>query len=217
MYLDAQKEWINVRCFFQCFYYQLWWFIKFFLFLSSMWMNQENRSMSHLLMELNFNSRGKGFVCKNNLWDVRHSFLHIFPERDQAFTVRKILTPFWPQFWHLSAQRLELNYLAVLTVEIPVLWPSECDEPTPWNRPWCRERLKAGGEETTEDEMIGWHRWLDGHEFEQASGVVDGQGSLARCSPWSRKELDTTELNWADSWHLLKSSYCQTLLSGLYI
>ena len=155
MYLDAQ-EWINVRCFFQCFYYQLWWFIKFFLFLSSMWMNQENRSMSHSLMELNFNSRGKGFVCKNNLWDVRHSFLHIFPERDQAFTVRKILTPFWPQFWHLSAQRLELNYLAVLTVEIPVLWPPECDEPTPWNRPWCWERLKAGGE----GDDRGWDGWM---------------------------------------------------------
>ena len=45
----------------------------------------------------------------------------------------------------------------------------------------------------TEDEMVGWHHQLDGHEFEQASGVGDGQGSLACCSPWGRKELDTTE------------------------
>ena len=42
----------------------------------------------------------------------------------------------------------------------------------------------------TEDEMVGWHRWLDGHEFEQALGVGDGQGGLACCSPWGRKELD---------------------------
>jgi len=42
----------------------------------------------------------------------------------------------------------------------------------------------------TEDEMVGWHRQLDGHEFEQALGVGDGQGSLACCSPWGRKELD---------------------------
>ena len=50
---------------------------------------------------------------------------------------------------------------------------------------------------TTEDEMVGWHHWLDGHEFEQASGVGDGQGSLVRCSPWGHKESDTTEqLNW---------------------
>ena len=41
--------------------------------------------------------------------------------------------------------------------------------------------------------MVGWHYQLDGHEFEQALGVSDGQGSLACCSPWGRKELDTTE------------------------
>ena len=46
---------------------------------------------------------------------------------------------------------------------------------------------------TTEDEMVGWHHWLDGHEFEQALGVGDGQGSLACCSPWGHKESDVTE------------------------
>ena len=45
----------------------------------------------------------------------------------------------------------------------------------------------------TEDEMVGWHHRLDGHEFEQAPGVGDGQGSLACCSPWRRQESDTTE------------------------
>ena len=44
-----------------------------------------------------------------------------------------------------------------------------------------------------EDEMVGWHVRLSGHEFEQALGVVYGQGNLARCSPWGRKESDTTE------------------------
>ena len=43
--------------------------------------------------------------------------------------------------------------------------------------------------------MVGWHHRLNGHEFEQALGVSDGQGSLAYCSPWGCKELDTTELN----------------------
>ena len=46
---------------------------------------------------------------------------------------------------------------------------------------------------TTEDEMVGWHHWLDGHEFEQTLGVGDGQGSLACCSPCSRKESDVTD------------------------
>ena len=45
-----------------------------------------------------------------------------------------------------------------------------------------------------EDEMIGWHCQLDGHEFEQAPGVGDGQGSLVCCSPGGRKQSDTTEL-----------------------
>ena len=50
---------------------------------------------------------------------------------------------------------------------------------------------------TTEDEMVGWHHRLDGHEFEWAPGVGDGQGSLACCSPWGRKKSDMTEwLNW---------------------
>ena len=43
------------------------------------------------------------------------------------------------------------------------------------------------------DEMVGWHHRLDGHEFEQALGVSDGQGSQAGCSPWGCKVLDTTE------------------------
>ena len=50
-------------------------------------------------------------------------------------------------------------------------------------------RQKKG---TTEDEMVGWHHRPDGHEFEQALGVGDGQGSLVCCSPWGSKELDTT-------------------------
>ena len=45
----------------------------------------------------------------------------------------------------------------------------------------------------TEDEMVGWHRWLNGHEFEQAPGVGEGQGSLVCCSPWGHKESDITE------------------------
>ena len=49
--------------------------------------------------------------------------------------------------------------------------------------------------------MVGWHHQLNGHEFEQAPRVGDGQGSLESCSPWGRKEPDMTEwLNWTDSW-----------------
>ena len=53
---------------------------------------------------------------------------------------------------------------------------------------------------TVEDEMVGWHYWLDGHESEQALGTGDGQGSLTCYSPWGQKESDTAErLNWTDN------------------
>ena len=70
---------------------------------------------------------------------------------------------------------------------------------------WCEElthlkRPDAGKDwrqkRTTNDEMVAWHHWLNGHDFEEALGVGDGQGSLSCCSPWGDKESDMTELNW---------------------
>ena len=59
----------------------------------------------------------------------------------------------------------------------------------------------------TEDEMIGWHHRLDGLEFEQATEVGDGQASLVCCSPWDRKESDTTaQLNNSSAFLLLLPS-----------
>ena len=70
---------------------------------------------------------------------------------------------------------------------------------THWKRPWCWERLKAGGER--DDRR--WDGWMasptQGHEFEQSPGIGDGQGGLECCSPWGHKESNTTEqLNWTE-------------------
>ena len=70
---------------------------------------------------------------------------------------------------------------------------------THWKRPWCWENWRREEKGTTEDEMVGWHHWLNGHEFEQTSGVGDGRWSLVCCSPWGHKESDTTaQLNWTE-------------------
>ena len=53
-------------------------------------------------------------------------------------------------------------------------------------------KIEAGGKGDDRNEMVGWHHRLDAHEFEQAPGVGDGQGSLWCCSPWGHKESDTT-------------------------
>ena len=71
-----------------------------------------------------------------------------------------------------------------------VIW---CKNPTHWERPWCWERLKAGGEGDSRGWDSWWHHRLDGHEFEWTPGVGDEQGGLACCDSWGRKELDTTE------------------------
>ena len=71
--------------------------------------------------------------------------------------------------------------------ETPILWPPHSFEKTLMLEKMQEEKGM------TEDEMVGWHDQLNGHEFGQAAGVGDGQGSLACCSPWGRKELDMTE------------------------
>ena len=77
-------------------------------------------------------------------------------------------------------------------------------EVTHLKRCWCWERLRKEEKGRSEDEMVGWHHWLNGHEFEQALGVGDGQGSLVCCSPWSCRESYRTEkLNWTElNWYM---------------
>ena len=77
--------------------------------------------------------------------------------------------------------------------QAPVLWPPGVNSWLIWKDPDAGKDWRQEEKGTTEDEMVGWHHRLNGHEFEQALGVGDGQGSLACCSPWDRKESDTTE------------------------
>ena len=66
-----------------------------------------------------------------------------------------------------------------------------------WKRPYAGKDWRQEEKGTTEDDMVGWHHQLNGHEFEQTPEDSEGQGSLACNNPWGRKESDTTEqLNW---------------------
>ena len=82
--------------------------------------------------------------------------------------------------------------------EVPILWPPDGKNWLIGKDPDAGKDWRQEEKGTTENVMVGWHHRLDGHEFEQALGVGDGQGSLVRCSPWGRKESDTTE--WSDCW-----------------
>ena len=71
--------------------------------------------------------------------------------------------------------------------EAPILWLPDAKNWLIWKNPDAGKDWGQEEKGTTEDEMVGWHHQLDGHEFEQAPGVGDRQGNLACCSPWGCK------------------------------
>ena len=77
--------------------------------------------------------------------------------------------------------------------EAPTLWPHDAKSQLMGKDPDAGKDWGLGEKGAAEDEVVGWHHRLNGHEFEQALGDGEGQGSLACCSPWGCKELDTTE------------------------
>ena len=83
--------------------------------------------------------------------------------------------------------------------ETPVLWPPDAKSWLVWKDPDAGKDWGQEEKGMTEDEMVGWHHWLNGHEFGWTPGVGDGQGGLACYDSWDCKESDTTErLNWTD-------------------
>ena len=101
--------------------------------------------------------------------------------------------------------------------ETPILWPPHAKswligKDSDAGRDWGQEEKG-----TTEDEMAGWHHWLNGHESEWTLGVGDGQGGLACCDSWGLKESDTTEwLNWTDPWTTWVWTVLVPLKHGLF-
>ena len=99
--------------------------------------------------------------------------------------------------------------------EISIIWPPDVKNWLFGKEPDTGEDWRQEEKGMTEAEMVGWHHRLDGHEFEQVPGVGDGQGSLACCSPWGHKELDTTEqLNWIEQDKCVLFSYKSELEAG---
>ena len=131
------------------------------------------------------------YIIKNNFKK--------FPSPDDILKImiyyieRDPTSPFW--------RRSSLDFFGRndAKAEAPVLWP-------PHAKSWLIGKDSDAGRDwgpeekgTTEDEMAGWHHWLEGRESEWTLGDGDGQGGLACCNSWCRKESDTTErLNWTD-------------------
>ena len=92
--------------------------------------------------------------------------------------------------------------------ETPILRPPDAKNWLIWKAPDAGKDWKQEEKGMTEDEMVRWHHWLNGHEFEWSLGVGDGQRGLVSCSPWGHKESDTTErLSWTElNWTVVSVS-----------
>ena len=153
---------------------------------------------------------------KNDIWCRLKQYL----QNNKAvfkcqFTIFKL--------YHYAFAVIRRNWTNLMLAETPILWPPDVKSWLIWKDPddakaetpvlwpphaksWLIGKDSDAGRDwgqeekgTTEDEMAGWHHRLDGHAFERTPGVRNGQGGLTCCSPWGRKELDTTEqLNWTE-------------------
>ena len=98
-----------------------------------------------------------------------------------------------PQSWVIT-RRTDVE------AEAPILWLPDAKSWLTWKDPDAGKDWGQEEKGTTEDEMVGWHHWLNGHAFGWTLGTGDGQGGLVCCSSWGRKESDTAErLNWTES------------------
>ena len=82
--------------------------------------------------------------------------------------------------------------------ETPILWPPDVKNWLIWKDPDSGKDWRREEKGTTGDEMVGWYHWLNAYEFEYTPGFGDEQGGLVYCTPWDRKESNTTEwLKWS--------------------
>ena len=137
--------------------------------------------MSHVQMwELNHK---QGWAQKN--WCFRTVVLEKTLESPLDWKEIKPVSPKGNQPW-IFIGRTEAE------AEMPILWPHTPKSQLIGKDPSAGKDWRQEEKGMTEDKLLGWHHQLHGHEFEQTLGDSEGQGSLACCSPWGGKELDTT-------------------------
>ena len=91
--------------------------------------------------------------------------------------------------------------------EAPIIWPPDSKNWLPGKDPDAEKDWRQEEKGTTEDEMVGWHHRLNGHDFEQTPGDSEGQGSLACCSPWVTKNR-----TWLSDWTTTTTNHYTTNL-----
>ena len=126
--------------------------------------------------------------CKEG-WESQNScFQTVVLEKtlESPLDCKEIVNPRGNQSW---------IFIGRTDAEAPILWPLDAKSQLIRKDPDARKDWRQEEKGRIEDEMVGWHYQLDGHEFEQALSVGDGQGSLVCCSPWVIKSQ-----TWLSDW-----------------
>ena len=170
--------------------------------------------MIHIKKQKNFRKRHTSFKAKIFLFNQVRNTGELKREEDPSIVVQQYL-------WPLDGKEIKPVHpkgnhpwiflgRAGVEAEAPVLWPPDVKSWLTGKDPDAGKDWGLEEKEVIEDEMVGWHHWLNGLEFEQALGDGEGQGSLACCSPWGCKASDMTEeLNnnkylWQDATALIR-------------
>ena len=122
-------------------------------------------------------------------------------QTNHSFLDLEFMTNIWVgcQSFIFQMRNSRLTEVTCLSTWQVILWPPDVKNWHIGKDPDAGKDWKREEKGVTEDQVVGWHHQLNGHEFEQAPGVGDGQESLACCSPWGRIESDTIEqLDWTD-------------------
>ena len=90
-------------------------------------------------------------------------------------------------------KKINSVFIGRTDIEAPIHWPPDVKNQLSGKDPDAGKDRRQKEKGITEEEMVGWHHRLNGHEFDLAPGDSEGQGCLACCSPWKHKELDSTE------------------------
>ena len=173
---------------------------------------QHNKKQRHYFANKGPSSQSYGF-SSSHVWMWELDYKESWAPKNWCFELwcwrRLLRAPWTPRRSEQSILRdispeFSLEGL-ILKLETPILWPPDAKNWVIGKDPDAGKDWRQEEKQLIEDEMVGWHHWLDGHEFEQAPGVGDEQGSLVCCSPWCCIELDTTErLNWTE--HIFKKA-----------
>ena len=96
----------------------------------------------------------------------------------------------------IDAKQIDQPWIYVgrtdVEAEAPIIWPLDVKSRLTGKNPGAGKNWRQEEKGMTEDEMVGWHHWLNGHEFEQTPGDSEGQENLAHCSSWAHKQSDMT-------------------------